>query len=50
MSYRLAFTKQAQEDIDFHKKSGNKPVLKKHLYFSKNLLIILLQVPANQNP
>jgi toxin YoeB len=29
MNYRLDFTKQAQEDINFHKKSGNKPSLKK---------------------
>ncbi|TDB59112.1 Txe/YoeB family addiction module toxin [Arundinibacter roseus] len=29
MSYRLVFTKQAQNDIDFHRKSGNKAVLKK---------------------
>jgi toxin YoeB len=27
MTYRLDFTKQAQEDIAFHKKSGNKSVL-----------------------
>lgn len=31
MSYRLDFTKQAQNDIDFHKKSGNKAILKKLL-------------------
>ena len=29
MSYRIDFTKQAQNDIDFHKKSGNKAILKK---------------------
>ncbi len=29
MIYRLDFTKQAQEDIDFHKKTGNKSVLNK---------------------
>jgi toxin YoeB len=29
MIYRLDFTKRAQEDIDFHKKSGNKSVLNK---------------------
>ncbi len=29
MSYRLDFTKQAQNDIDFYKKTGNSPVLKK---------------------
>ncbi len=31
MSYRLDFTKQALEDIDFHKRSGNKAILKKML-------------------
>ena len=29
MIYRLDFTKQAEEDIAFHEKSGNKSVLKK---------------------
>lgn len=29
MSYRLDFTKKAQNDFDFHKKSGNKSVLSK---------------------
>lgn len=29
MSYRLDFTKQTQKDIDFYKKTGNSPVLKK---------------------
>ncbi len=29
MSYRIDFTKQAENDIDFHRKSGNKAVLKK---------------------
>lgn len=29
MSYILEFTKQANQDIDFHKKSGNMAVLKK---------------------
>ena len=29
MTYRLDFTKRAQEDIFFHKRSGNKSVLKK---------------------
>jgi toxin YoeB len=29
MTYRLDFTKRAQEDIAFHKKSGNKSVLNK---------------------
>jgi toxin YoeB len=31
MSYHLDFSKQAQDDIDFHKKSGNKVILKKLL-------------------
>jgi len=29
MSYHLDFSKQAKNDIDFHKKSGNKTTLKK---------------------
>lgn len=29
MSYELDFSDQAKSDIDFHKKSGNKAVLKK---------------------
>ncbi|WP_009035093.1 Txe/YoeB family addiction module toxin [Indibacter alkaliphilus] len=29
MTYRLDFTKRALEDIAFHKKSGNKPLLNK---------------------
>ena len=29
MSYHLHFTKRTQQDIDFHKKAGNKTVLKK---------------------
>lgn len=29
MSYRIVFTKQAQNDIDTHRKSGNKAILKK---------------------
>jgi toxin YoeB len=29
MSYHLDFSDQAKSDIDFHKKSGNKAVLKK---------------------
>lgn len=33
MSYRLDFTKKAQGDIEFHKKSGNKSVLNKILSF-----------------
>jgi toxin YoeB len=29
MSYHLDFSNQAKNDIDFHKKSGNKAILKK---------------------
>ena len=29
MSYRIVFTKEAEKDIDFHRKSGNKAILKK---------------------
>ena len=29
MSYHLDFSQQAQNDIEFHKKAGNKAVLKK---------------------
>lgn len=29
MNYQLDFSQQAQNDIDFHKKAGNKAVLKK---------------------
>ncbi|WP_035805276.1 Txe/YoeB family addiction module toxin [Lunatimonas lonarensis] len=29
MTYRLDFSRRAQEDIAFHKKSGNKPLLNK---------------------
>ncbi len=31
MSYHLDFSKQAQSDISFHKKAGNKAILKKIL-------------------
>jgi toxin YoeB len=31
MSYKLDFSAQAQKDITFHKKSGNKAILKKLL-------------------
>ncbi len=37
MSYRLDFTKQAQDDIEFHKKSGNKAVIKKLLTLLEEL-------------
>ncbi len=29
MTYKLDFTRQAQDDIDFHKKTNNKPILRK---------------------
>ncbi len=38
MSYRIVFTKQAQNDIDFHKKSGNRAVLKKINTFLEELV------------
>ena len=31
MAYHLDFSKQAQKDIEFHKKSGDKTILKKLL-------------------
>jgi len=37
MSYRLDFTRQARSDIDFHKKSGNKAILKKLLSLLEEL-------------
>jgi toxin YoeB len=37
MAYHLDFSKQAQKDIDFHKKSGNKTVV-------NNLLILLTEL------
>ena len=37
MAYHLDFSKQAQKDIDFHKKSGNKIVINK-------LLILLTEL------
>jgi toxin YoeB len=33
MSYHLDFSNQAKNDIDFHKKSGNKAILKKLFVF-----------------
>jgi toxin YoeB len=38
MSYHLDFSNQAENDIDFHKKSGNKAILKK-LFVLLNELI-----------
>ncbi len=37
MSYKIDFTKQAQEDIDFYIKSGNKTILKKMLTLLEEL-------------
>ena len=37
MSYHLDFSKQASNDIDFHKKSGNKAILKKILVLLNEL-------------
>lgn len=39
MTYRIDFTKQAQADIDFHKKSGNMALLKKLLVLLGELAI-----------
>lgn len=41
MSYHLDFSKQANKDIDFHKKSGDKAILKK----LRDLLTELTQDP-----
>ncbi len=49
MAYHLDFSKQAQKDIDFHKKSGNKTILKNYLSYLMNLSIILLLVLENPN-
>jgi toxin YoeB len=37
MNYHLDFSDQAKNDIDFHKKSGNKAVLKKILVLLNEL-------------
>lgn len=37
MAFHLAFTDQAKEDIEKHKKAGNKAVLTKILSFSEEL-------------
>lgn len=37
MSYHLDFTNKAEEDIAFHKKSGNKPIQKKLLVLLNEL-------------
>lgn len=37
MSYHLNFSKQAQNDVDFHKKSGNRAVLQKLLILLSEL-------------
>ncbi|MCW2118036.1 Txe/YoeB family addiction module toxin [Flavobacterium sp. 7A] len=38
MSYHLDFSNQAKSDIEFHKKSGNKAVLKKLLILLNELI------------
>lgn len=38
MSFHLDFSDQAKSDIDFHKKSGNKAVLKKIFELLKELI------------
>jgi len=37
MAYHLDFSKQAQKDIEFHKKSGNKTVINKLLILLSEL-------------
>ncbi len=37
MNYHLDFSNQAKNDIDFHKKSGNKAILKKILVLLNEL-------------
>ena len=37
MRYHLHFTGRAQQDIDFHKKSGNKTILKKMYLLLKEI-------------
>ncbi|MFN8775429.1 MAG: Txe/YoeB family addiction module toxin [Flavobacteriales bacterium] len=37
MAYSLDFSRQAKSEIDFYKKSGNKPVLKKLLVLLKEI-------------
>ena len=37
MSYHIDFSNQAERDIDFHKKSGNKSILKKILILLNEL-------------
>ncbi len=37
MAYSLSFSNQASKDIDFHKKSGNKVLLKKLLMLLEEL-------------
>jgi len=37
MAYQLSYSAQASKDIDFHKKSGNKPLLKKLLVLHEEL-------------
>ncbi len=39
MSYKLNFSKQAVDDIEYHKKSGNKIILKKLLILLNELTI-----------
>jgi toxin YoeB len=37
MTYQLSYSAQANKDIDFHKKSSNKPLLKKLLVLLEEL-------------
>ena len=38
MAYHLDFTDKAKEDISFHKKNGNKPILNKLLSLLEELV------------
>ena len=39
MSFNLDFSEQSKKDIDFHKKSGNKILLKKLLFLMDELTV-----------
>lgn len=46
IEYELEFTREALEDIQRHKKSGNKPLLKKLEKLLGELRRLLLRVPG----
>lgn len=37
MSYQLRFTRKSQQDIDFHKKMGDRATLRKLLYLLEEI-------------